>query len=410
MEAPILQYSDFTKPFVLYTDASGTGLGAVLSQIDEENRERVIAYASRSMNRAESNYGITDQECLAIIWAIKHFEQYLGLLPFKVVTDHSALKYLQTADMPTGRRARWIMFLQQFDFEIVYRPGKENKNADALSRMPEMKCYFIGVEINTREITSTTGTSSGNTIEFINLTAEDFENEEYEGDNEDNTDRLTAPTTSKTMEEIDQLMIDINKDIAALEQQKQQRTERWSNYLQERQQFLRVESNLINARKRDQLRQVINHSDNESTTQSPISGSKNHNDQIDRIEPIDKDPLDRNEPESDDEITQENEDFYSQQHQDEITSMYTDEFQENDNGWGSEYYKNDEEWLNPVNETLNEGWGLPNLDDEVEQHIDQIWGFQTVAWTYSRAEIATMINNVIETRWVVANQSFKRGK
>jgi hypothetical protein len=77
---------------------------------------------------------------------VKHFEQYLGLLPFKVITDHSALKFLQTADMPSGRRARWIMYLQQFKFEIVHRPGKDNKNADALSRIPEMQCFFIGVE------------------------------------------------------------------------------------------------------------------------------------------------------------------------------------------------------------------------------------------------------------------------
>src|SRR2546430_8802400 len=138
MEAPILQYPDFSKPFLIYTDASGTGLGAVLSQLNDEGKECVIAYASRSLNKAECNYGITDQECLAVVWAVKHFEQYLGLLPFKVVTDHSALKFLQTADMPSGKRARWIMYLQQFKFEIVHRPGKENKNADALSRIPEV--------------------------------------------------------------------------------------------------------------------------------------------------------------------------------------------------------------------------------------------------------------------------------
>ena len=111
MEAPILQYSDFEKPFVLYTDSSETGLGIVLSQIDDKKRERVIAYASRSLNKAKCNYEITDQECLTVVWAIKHFEQYLGLLPFKVVTDHSALKFLQTAEIPTGKQARWIMYL-----------------------------------------------------------------------------------------------------------------------------------------------------------------------------------------------------------------------------------------------------------------------------------------------------------
>src|SRR3954451_12572741 len=93
MEASILQYPDFKKPFVFYPDTSRTGISAVLSQMDEEKRERVIAYASRSLNKAETNYGITDQECLVIVWAVKHFEQYLGLLPFKVVTDHFALKF-----------------------------------------------------------------------------------------------------------------------------------------------------------------------------------------------------------------------------------------------------------------------------------------------------------------------------
>src|SRR2546423_7844841 len=146
MEASILQYPDFKKPFVLYTDAFRTGIGAVLSQMDEEKRERVIAYASRSLNKAETNYGITDQECLAIVWAVKHFEQYLGLLPFKVVTDHSALKFLQTADMLSEKRARWIMYLQQFKFEIVHKLKKENKNADALSRISEVQCFFTGVE------------------------------------------------------------------------------------------------------------------------------------------------------------------------------------------------------------------------------------------------------------------------
>ena len=102
MKAPILQYPDFKRPFVLYTDTSGTGLGAVLSQKDDENRERVIAYASKSLNKAKSNYGITDQKYLAVIWAVKHFEQYLGLLPFQIVTDHSALKFLQTVKIPTG--------------------------------------------------------------------------------------------------------------------------------------------------------------------------------------------------------------------------------------------------------------------------------------------------------------------
>ena len=106
ISAPILKYPDFEQPFIVYTDASGTGLGAVLSQLDENRKERVVAYASRSLNQAEKNYTITDKECLAIVWAIKHFSHYLGLRPFTIITDHIALKWLQTSKMPQGRRAR----------------------------------------------------------------------------------------------------------------------------------------------------------------------------------------------------------------------------------------------------------------------------------------------------------------
>ena len=72
-------YPDFQRPCILYTDASGTGLGAVLFQIGEDNKEHVIVYASRTMNKAEVKYHVTEQECLAIIWTIRYFHYYLEL-------------------------------------------------------------------------------------------------------------------------------------------------------------------------------------------------------------------------------------------------------------------------------------------------------------------------------------------
>src|ERR1043165_5384440 len=135
IKSPILQYPDFNQPFVLYTDACKTGLEAVLSQI-VEGKEYVIAYASRTTNKAEENYPITDLECLAVVWAIRHFHHYLSR-PFTIITDHAALKWLKTSKMPKGKRARWIMELQQHHFTIEHRSGKNNANADALSRMYE---------------------------------------------------------------------------------------------------------------------------------------------------------------------------------------------------------------------------------------------------------------------------------
>ena len=88
---PILQHPDYSRPFYLHTDASTSGLGAVLSQLNDDHKEYVIAYASRSLNEAEQNYPTTNLECLAIVWAIEHFYKYLEA-KFFFITGHSVLQ------------------------------------------------------------------------------------------------------------------------------------------------------------------------------------------------------------------------------------------------------------------------------------------------------------------------------
>ncbi len=135
---PVLIFPDFEKEFILYTDASGYALGAVLSQKGEDEKEHVIAYASKSLTKPEQNYSTTELECYAVIWGIEKFHHYLAGRKFKVVTDHYALKWLQTAALK-GRRARWILRLQPYDFEIIYKEGRKHKNADTLSRIKDGK-------------------------------------------------------------------------------------------------------------------------------------------------------------------------------------------------------------------------------------------------------------------------------
>ena len=134
VSAPILRRPDTQEPFILYTDASSFGLGAILSQ-KQDGKEVVIAYASHGTNPAQRKYGATQLEALAVIWAVKHFRHYLIGRPFTLVTDHQALKWLVKIDNPSGLFARWIARLSEYEIEIVYRPGKKNQNVDALSRM-----------------------------------------------------------------------------------------------------------------------------------------------------------------------------------------------------------------------------------------------------------------------------------
>ena len=134
--APVLAYPDFAKPFVLETDASGEGLGAVLAQQQEDNSIRPIAYASRSLQSHEKNYGSTELEGLGVVWAVKHFRPYLYGHKCEVFTDHSALTSLLNTPQPSGKLARWGMAIQELDLHIRHRSGKSNANADGLSRCP----------------------------------------------------------------------------------------------------------------------------------------------------------------------------------------------------------------------------------------------------------------------------------
>ncbi len=134
--------------FMLDVDASGVGIGGVLSQI-QGARERVIAYASRAMNKAERNYCITEQELLAVVYFVQYFRQYLLGRKFIVRTDHQALVWLFSLKEPSGKIARWIEILAQYNFQIEYRSGKKQGHCDALSRCPSPKeCTCADIDMS----------------------------------------------------------------------------------------------------------------------------------------------------------------------------------------------------------------------------------------------------------------------
>ena len=137
-EAPILAFPDFSKDFVLDTDASGNSIGAVLSQ-KIDGKERVICFGSRTLSKSERQYSVTRKELLSVVYFMKRYRHYLLGRRFLVRTDHSALRSLMKTKDPEGQTARWLETLASFNFEIQHRPGKRHTNADALSRIPVRK-------------------------------------------------------------------------------------------------------------------------------------------------------------------------------------------------------------------------------------------------------------------------------
>lgn len=135
ISSEILIFPDFEKPFVLTTDASNTAIGAVLSQ-GEIGKDRPIAYISRSLNKTEENYAVNEKEMLAIVWALDNLRNYLyGAKKIRILTDHQPLTFALSNRNTNAKLKRWKARIEEYNYELVYKPGKSNKVADALSRL-----------------------------------------------------------------------------------------------------------------------------------------------------------------------------------------------------------------------------------------------------------------------------------
>lgn len=156
VSAPILACPNFNYPFYIQTDASAYGLGAVLTQ-RYNDREYVICYLSCSLTRAQQNYSSVERECLGVLWAVEKLRCYVELSKFYIITDCHSLQWLENLKDPQGRLGRWALRLQQFDYEVIHRRGKDHIVPDALSRaVPTNDRDEDVIEVNCIEVSKVT--------------------------------------------------------------------------------------------------------------------------------------------------------------------------------------------------------------------------------------------------------------
>jgi len=136
LEFPILRRLDFNKVFILHTNWSALSIGVILGQLDEEGKEYVIAYASRSNNKAKSNYSSYEGECLAVVWVVIQFKPYLYGTKFTLHTNHQPIKWLMTNDKLIGKLARWVLILQEYEFKVIHEPSTTHQNPNTMLQKP----------------------------------------------------------------------------------------------------------------------------------------------------------------------------------------------------------------------------------------------------------------------------------
>ncbi|KAL6427138.1 hypothetical protein ACFW04_008640 [Cataglyphis niger] len=184
-EEPVLQYPDFSKPFILTTDASGIAVGGILSQ-GEINKDLPVAYASRTLTDNELKYDTYEKEALAIVYCVKHFRPYLYGRKFTLVTDHKPLMWFKNAQDANMRILRWRLKLAEYDYEVVHKAGKTNVNADALSRNPINLEEFDCKIIKKRTLNPNNSEDAQLIAEMLENSDSEKEEEEEEEEEEDN--------------------------------------------------------------------------------------------------------------------------------------------------------------------------------------------------------------------------------
>lgn len=167
-EDVLLQYPNYNRPFDLTTDASSSALGAVLSQ-----NGRPITMISRTLSSTEQNYATNERELLAIVWALKTLRHYLyGMKNINIFTDHQPLIFSISEKNPNSKMKRWRAFVEEFSPNFHYKPGKENKVADALSRQ-----LLNNLEESVRDETVHSEESSSSTIKTVKTPINQFRNQ-----------------------------------------------------------------------------------------------------------------------------------------------------------------------------------------------------------------------------------------
>jgi transposase InsO family protein len=151
---PVLKAPELDKPFIMHTDASNAAIGVTLLQASDDGVEHPVAYASRTLNKAERNYSTTEREALAVVYAFKQFRCYVfGCKQTLVLTDHHSLRFLQSSNTLSGRLARWAALLSEFEYSVQYKTGKSNGDADGLSRSfaAVTRSKVLGIDVQPEE-------------------------------------------------------------------------------------------------------------------------------------------------------------------------------------------------------------------------------------------------------------------